>query len=44
MSDTDLGQRFACGGEEELVEIIHLYGAMLNNQVPFYGNHENNDF
>lgn len=29
MSDTDLGQRFACGGEEELEEIINLYGKKL---------------
>lgn len=29
MKDRDLGQRFAAGGEEELEEIIHLYGEKL---------------
>lgn len=29
MSDTDLGQRFVTGGEDELEEIIRLYGEKL---------------
>ncbi|SNS80166.1 RNA polymerase sigma-70 factor, ECF subfamily [Anaerovirgula multivorans] len=29
MSDTDLGRRFATGGEDELEEIINLYGEKL---------------
>lgn len=29
MSDTDLGQRFAAGGEDELEEVINLYGEKL---------------
>lgn len=29
MKDRDLGQRFAAGGEEELEEIIYLYGEQL---------------
>lgn len=31
MSDADLGQRFAAGGEDELEEVINLYGEVAAN-------------